>query len=108
MKNPIDEDTKKPKLDKHNPDAKLKSRPVQNLEILTDFVYEADDNEWTDGEIYDPKTGKTYSCYMVLNNPNELKVRGYIGFSMIGKTNIWTRVICRTFPLILLGLLILI
>lgn len=92
MKNPIDEETKKAKLDKHNPEAKLKARPLLNLEILTGFVYDAGDNEWTDGDIYDPKTGKTYSCYMVLNNPNELKVRGYIGISMIGRTNIWTKV----------------
>ena len=92
LKFPIDDETKKPKLDKHNPDSKLKSRPVQNLEILSNFVFHSSDNEWNDGDIYDPKSGKTYSCYMVLNNPDELKVRGYIGFSMIGRTNIWTRV----------------
>ena len=60
------------------------------LKILTDFVYEGEDT-WEDGDIYDSRAGKTYSCYMKLETEKKLKVRGYIGFSLIGKTNYWTR-----------------
>lgn len=92
LKFPIDDETNKPKLDKKNPEEALKSRPVWGLVILKDFVFDADDNEWNDGEIYDPKSGKTYSCYMEFENAETLKIRGYIGFSFIGRTTLWTRV----------------
>jgi hypothetical protein len=45
---------------------------------------------WSQGKIYDPKNGKTYSCKMTLEG-NELKVRGYVGFSLLGRTTVWTR-----------------
>ena len=51
-----------------------------------------DDGEWVDGSIYDPKTGKTYSCKMTLKGNDKLSVRGYIGISLIGRTDVWTRV----------------
>jgi uncharacterized protein (DUF2147 family) len=94
MKEPIDPATGKPKTDVLNPEPTLQSRPKMGLVLLTDFVF--DDDEWTDGEIYDPKSGKTYSCYMEfedLADMNTLKIRGYIGVSLVGKTTYWTRVI---------------
>lgn len=78
-----------PKLDKENPDDALKSRPVMGLLLLTDFVY--DDNEWEDGEIYDPKSGKTYSCFMEFDSEEVLKIKGYIGVKWVGKTTYWTK-----------------
>ena len=91
LKNPIDEETGKPKLDKHNPDDELKTRPTKGIILLTDFVYEGD-GIWEDGDIYDPKSGKTYSCYTKLETMDRMKVRGYIGISLIGRTTYWTRV----------------
>ncbi len=82
----------KPKLDDKNPEVKLQSRPIMGLEILSGFNYNKDDKEWVDGKIYDAKEGKTYKCYMWFeDNPNELHVKGYIGFSLIGKQVLWTR-----------------
>jgi uncharacterized protein (DUF2147 family) len=49
-------------------------------------------NKWDDGKIYNPKDGKTYSCYMKVLNANTMEVKGYIGFSLIGKSQTWTRV----------------
>jgi len=89
LKTPNNEDGT-PKLDKENPDDKLKKRPLEGLEILKDFVY--DDNEWEDGEIYDPKSGNTYSCYMEFESEDVLKIKGYIGVKWIGRTTYWTRV----------------
>lgn len=93
IKDPIDEETGKPKLDKHNPDPELAKRPSLGILLLTDFVF--DDDEWEDGEIYDPKNGKTYSCYMEFpdeDNLDNLKIRGFIGVSLLGRTTYWTRV----------------
>ncbi len=93
MQDPIDPETGQPKLDKLNPEVSLQSRPKMGLVLLSDFVF--DEDEWTDGEIYDPKSGKTYSCYMEFEDEadhNTLKIRGYIGISLVGKTTYWTRV----------------
>ena len=46
---------------------------------------------WEEGTILDPKSGKTYSCYITFENVNTLKVRGYIGFSLLGRTQKWIR-----------------
>ncbi len=92
LKNPTEEDGSE-KLDKHNPDAELKQRKIMGLELLKNFEYDEDDEEWTNGTIYDPKSGNTYKCYMWFDgNPNKLQVKGYIGFSLIGKKVSWTRV----------------
>jgi len=80
-----------PKVDKDNPDEKLKKRPIMGLNLLSGFEY-AGDGEWEEGEIYDPKEGKTYSCVITFEDAKTLNVRGYVGFSLIGRTVEWTRV----------------
>jgi uncharacterized protein (DUF2147 family) len=89
IKFPNDE-TGKPKTDKNNPDPALRSRPDLGLELLKDFTFDGD-NMYEDGTVYDPKNGKTYSCKLTLEG-NTLKLRGYIGISLFGRTEIWTRV----------------
>ena len=93
IKEPIDEETGRPKLDKNNQDESLRSRPTLGLMLLRNFEFD-DDDEWEDGEIYDPKNGKDYSCYIEFKDEtkNLLKVRGYIGIAMLGRTTYWTRV----------------
>lgn len=78
-----------PALDKNNPDKAKQSLPILGLEILRGFRF--DDDEWNKGEIYDPESGKTYSCTISMKDPNTLRVRGYIGISLLGRTEIWTR-----------------
>jgi uncharacterized protein (DUF2147 family) len=77
-----------PKKDKKNSSESLRKRNILNLVILSGFKYE--DGRWTGGEIYDPKSGKTYSCNMKLK-ANKLEIRGYIGLSVFGRTTTWTR-----------------
>jgi len=91
LKEPNEELTGLPKLDDENEDVTLQSRPVMGLVILKDFIFDGDE-EWEDGTIYDPKNGKTYSCYMEFDEEGILKIRGYIGFSWIGRSSYWTRV----------------
>ena len=75
--------------DEKNPDPELRTRKKVGLIILTDFEF--DDGQWEDGEIYDPKSGKTYSCVIKLQKDGGLNVRGYIGISLIGRTTHWTK-----------------
>lgn len=89
IKEPNDQ-SGKPKTDVKNPNASLRTKPLMGLEILKDFVF--DDKKWTDGNIYDPKTGKTYSCNMTLKENGQLNMRGYIGISLIGRSESWKRV----------------
>lgn len=90
LKTPIDPATGKPKLDKENPDPKLKSRPLIGLILLKDLRYESE-NYWGGGEIYDPESGNTYSCRLKMKNKNELDMRGYMGISLIGRSTVWKR-----------------
>ncbi len=81
----------KDKTDKNNPDEAKRSKKIVGMKMLWDFVYD-EDNVWEDGKIYDAKSGKTYSCKMTLSEDgNTLEVRGYVGFSMFGRTAVWTR-----------------
>lgn len=79
---------KKPRKDTLNPVISLRSRQVIGMEFMLHFKFE--NNVYVDGEIYDPESGKTYSCKMWLENDN-LKVRGYIGFSLLGRTELFER-----------------
>jgi uncharacterized protein (DUF2147 family) len=80
----------KAKTDKNNPDPALRSRPYLGLELLKDFTFDGD-GQYIDGTIYDPKNGKTYSCKLTLNG-NTLKIRGYVGITLLGRTESWTRI----------------
>jgi len=89
LKNPRDEKGNA-KTDLRNPDESMRTKPMLGLEILKDFVYE--DGKWTDGKIYDPKSGKTYSCNISQKGNGVLNIRGYIGISIIGRTDVWKKV----------------
>jgi uncharacterized protein (DUF2147 family) len=81
----------KPKVDRENPKASKRERPILGINLVWGFTHSGE-NLWKGGFIYNPRDGKTYKCKMTLENPDRLKVRGFIGISLIGKTNIWTRV----------------
>jgi uncharacterized protein (DUF2147 family) len=80
----------KPKTDSNNPNEKLQSRPIKGLENLVGFIYKGD-NVWEEGTIYDPKNGNDYSCTMTLTDNNTLEVRGFVGVSVFGRTDVWKR-----------------
>ncbi len=79
------------KVDRENPDESLRTRPVLGLEMMDGFQYDGG-NKWKKGTIYAPDDGKTYKCKMTLSDEGVLKVRGFIGISMLGRTEEWTRV----------------
>jgi len=83
----------KPKVDDKNPDVKLQTRPVLGLEMLKGFKFDESENEWSDGSIYNPSSGKTYNSYINFESATKVKVRGFIGASWmgLGKTVYWTK-----------------
>ena len=67
-----------------------KNKPIKGMVIIDGLVQDGD--EWNGAKILDPKSGKEYKCYVTLEGDNKLKVRGYIGFSLIGRTQYWHKV----------------
>ena len=68
---------------------KNKDQSIVGMLIINDL--QLDDYSWEDGTILDPKSGKVYDCNIGFEDSNTLKVRGYIGFSLLGRTQIWKR-----------------
>jgi len=68
---------------------KNKDKPVIGLVIIENL--KNDEDEYNSGTILDPKNGKTYKCHLELIEKNKLKLRGYIGFSLFGRTQYWIR-----------------
>lgn len=79
------------KTDISNPDPTKKSRPLIGLIFMTGFTPEGS-GRWDHGTIYDPKTGNTYASFLEYTGGDTLKLRGYIGISLIGRTAVWTKV----------------
>lgn len=67
-----------------------KNKPILGMVIIKGLS--KDGLEYTDGKILDPKNGKLYKCFITLESKDKLKVRGYIGISLIGRTQYWYRV----------------
>ena len=90
LREPIDPVTQLPKVDKNNPDASMQNVPLKGYRLLKDFIYSGK-NEWTEGTIYDPENGSTYSCLITMKDNNTLDIRGYIGLKALGRTDVWKR-----------------
>ena len=90
LKNASD-DAGKPKLDTRNPNLPLSKRPLLGSEILNGFTY-GEPGTWEGGTMYDPKTGRTYSCKISLMGTDKINVRCFVGISMLGRTETWSRV----------------
>ena len=94
LKEPNDPKSGLPKTDMNNPDANLRNVPLKGYRMLKDFVYQ-ENNQWSEGTIYDPLNGSTYSCTIKMTDPNTLEIRGYIGVSAFGRTDVWKRLVVK-------------
>jgi len=90
LRSPLDADGC-PLRDEHNPDPALRTRAVEGLEILRGLTRH-DEGTWVDGRIYDPASGYTYDCQLALDGSDRIRLRGYVGIPLIGRTTTWTRV----------------
>jgi len=88
LKSPNEADGKTPRKDRNNKDANLRDRTLVDIVLFSNFVFK--DGKWVNGEIYDPKSGRSYSGQMTLKG-DRLEVRGYIGSPAFGKTLIFLR-----------------
>jgi len=68
---------------------KFRNQPIQGLHFLWGLKKDKH-GAWVDGEILDPKSGKIYQAKMIQRG-NKLYVRGYVGFSLLGRTQVWVR-----------------
>lgn len=90
---------KKPDTDRNNPDPALRNRSLKGITFLWGFTYDAKKNRWKDGKVYDPNNGKTYDAKLSLAKGGTiLKMRGYIGVSLFGRTAEFERVSPEELP----------
>ena len=73
-------------VDRNNPDATLRTRPLVGLPILIGF---RDTGTVWSGTIYDPRHGRTYRSLLALNGDGSLNVQGCIAFFC--QTQTWTK-----------------
>jgi uncharacterized protein (DUF2147 family) len=66
-----------------------KNKPIKGLVIIEDI--RKNGNKYEGGTILDPKTGEVYTCYLELSDKNTLKVRGFLGFAVFGRTQYWIK-----------------
>lgn len=91
LKNNKNDDGTSPKIDSKNPNEKLRKRTIVGTNILLDLKWDASEKEYNGGEIYDPRGGSTYSLFAILKNDGSLFLKGYVGFSVFGRSTIWTK-----------------
>jgi len=79
--------------DEENPDPTLRSREMIGIQLMEGLRASPDDaNEWSGGHIYDPTSGRTYQAVVEFDELGRLRVRGYLGIRLLGRTAIWNRV----------------
>ena len=67
----------------------LKNKPVEGLQILSGLKADGN-NQWSDGKLVDPESGKTYSGKLTLSdNGQSLKLRGFVGTPVFGRSQTW-------------------
>ncbi|WP_348823286.1 DUF2147 domain-containing protein [Flavobacterium aestuarii] len=71
-------------------DGAEKNKPILGMVIMNGL--KKDGEEYNGGTVLDPENGKKYKCYITLESPDKLKLRGYIGIALVGRTQYWTRV----------------
>ena len=78
--------------DYRNENASLRSRKVIGMPLIWGFKKTNDPNTFEEGQIYNGEDGKTYTANISLQSDGKLRLRGYVGTPLFGKTQLWTRV----------------
>ncbi len=79
------------RLDSRNPDKNLKSRKIIGMEVLHGLIYNANEDEWQDGKIYDASSGKDWNAKVWIAKDGSLKVRGFWHFEFLGQNICFTK-----------------
>lgn len=86
------------RLDERNPDPARRQQLLLGQVIMSGMRADGPDT-WTGGTIYEPDSGRTYRCRLEIIDHDHLKVRGFIGFSLLGRSQTWTRYMGRELDL---------
>ncbi len=78
--------------DANNVEPGLRGRKIMGMVLLYDFKKGSAPNSFVEGTIYNGENGKTYNANVSLQADGTLRVRGYVGRSIFGETQVWTRV----------------
>jgi uncharacterized protein (DUF2147 family) len=76
--------------DSYNPEPALRNRPVCGLEVVSGFKKQVD-GSWGDGTVYVSDQGMSYSGHAEVLSPSQVKVTGYLGFTIFGASEVWSR-----------------
>ena len=79
------------KLDIENPDPALRDQPVCGIKLIGG-MRPVSVTEYKDGWVYNPRSGETYDAKVEVISADRLKMRGFLGISLLGRTQTWTRV----------------
>ncbi len=79
------------RLDVKNPNPELRNIPCDSVVMMRHLTYNADKNEWQNGEVYNPQNGRFYRSNIRFENDSTLRVRGYWGISLLGVTMFWDK-----------------
>lgn len=73
-------------------EGKMKDQPIEGMQFIWGVSNTAE-GQWEEGKLLDPESGTVYSGNITLaDDPNKLEVRGYVGFSLFGRSQTWQRV----------------
>lgn len=78
--------------DRKNPNEALRTRKIIGMEVMHGLVYNADDNEWQNGRVYDATSGKDWNVKVWLTEKQILKVRGFWHFQFLGQNMLFKKV----------------
>lgn len=78
--------------DEKNPDPALRSRKLLGMDVMHGLHYDADENEWVDGHIYDATSGKEWDSVVWLSHDHLLNVKGYWVFKFLSETKTFKKV----------------
>ncbi len=84
-------------FDTKNPDASRHKTPLCGMTILSGLKMDSP-TKWTGGTVYKADEGDLYDASMTVLSNNKVEMRGYMGISMFGKSQTWTRVTAKDYP----------
>ena len=91
LKSPLAPDgSGREKLDVHNPDPAKRDRKIKGIVFMVGLTKNKS-GKWENGKIYDPQSGNTYAAQLEFQGTGQLKIRGYLGVSALGRTEVWDK-----------------
>lgn len=82
----------RPVLDVNNPNPELRKLPIDRIKIIWDVNYDSKKDMWCGGKIYNPVDGKIYDVQITFEKPDQIRVRGFVGTPMFGRSFFWDKI----------------